>query len=140
MTHLTLSNDALRKHGILPPREKPPTTPSPPPSPTLQDLLSDLTPSELGEDAADDDVARAIESHRRQRIAAAQREDKHARFGRVYPISREDYTREVTEASDVDEEEDDDEKGTAVVCFLYKDGWVVSPYLACILAFLTRNN
>ena len=47
---------------------------------------------------------------------------KRARFGRVYPIGREDYTREVTEASKISEDGDEDEKGTGVICFLYKDG------------------
>ena len=47
-----------------------------------------------------------------------------ARFGRVYPISREDYTREITEASKVNEEGDAMERGTGVVVFLYKDGCV----------------
>jgi len=76
---------------------------------------------------------------------------QNARFGRVYPIGRDDYTREVTEASKAsvdedgnvvsedrkrDEDDEDDEedgvgdrkkdkkggKGTGVVCFLYKDG------------------
>ena len=40
----------------------------------------------------------------------------------MYPIGREDYTREVSEASEVDEDDDKDGKGTGVVCFLYKDG------------------
>jgi hypothetical protein len=54
----------------------------------------------------------------------------------VYPIGREDYTREVTEASNVDEEpsstsstdadaddaEEQKGQGTGVVCFLYRDG------------------
>lgn len=79
---------------------------------------------------------------------ALARERKLGRFGRVYPISRPDYTREVTDASKedpeadaaADEQEDDDDsyetgagtggapastksqrKGTGVVCFLYKD-------------------
>ncbi|KAJ7281785.1 thioredoxin-like protein [Mycena rebaudengoi] len=118
-------NDALRKHGIIPPKEAPPPSPSPPPSPTFDDLLEDFTPSELlelGEDAQDDDAERAIGAYRRQRLAEERQEAKKARFGRVYPIGREDYTREVTEASAVDEEEDEEEQGTGVVCFLYKDG------------------
>lgn len=65
-----------------------------------------------------------IATYRRQRLAEERKDDKRARFGRVYPIGREDYTREVTEASNVDEEDDDDETGTGVVCFLYKDGCV----------------
>jgi hypothetical protein len=63
-----------------------------------------------------------IAAYRRERIAGLQKEEKRARFGRVYPIGRDDYTREVTEASKVDEDDDEDSKGTGVICFLYKDG------------------
>ena len=121
------SNDALRKHGILPPLEPTPPSPSPPPSPTFDDLLNDFTPSqlqELSEDAPDDDTERLIALHRRQRLAAERKDQDRARFGRVYPIGREDYTREVTDASKIDEEDDDNERGTGVVCLLYKDGQV----------------
>jgi hypothetical protein len=117
-----LSNDALRQYGIIPPKEPTPTTPSPPSSPKLHDILDDLTPeelTELGEDVTDEDLQRSIDAHRRQREAQERLHQKHARFGRVYPIGRDDYTREVTEASKVDEE-----KGTGVICFLYKDGSV----------------
>lgn len=69
-----------------------------------------------------EDEARRIEAFRRQREAEQKAEDKKAIFGRVYPIGREDYTREVTDASNVNEEGDEEEQGTAVVCFLYKDG------------------
>jgi len=118
-------NDALRKHGILPPKEAPPPSPSPPPSPTFDDLLNDFTTAELGElaeDAQDDDAERLIGAFRRQRLAEERTAVKRARFGRVYPIGREDYTREVTEASTVNEDDDDEGRGTGVVCFLYKDG------------------
>ncbi|KAJ8093609.1 Proteolipid protein 2 [Marasmius tenuissimus] len=118
-------NDALRKHGILPPREPTPPSPSPPPSPTFSDILNDFTPSELreiGEDAKDEETQRRVEAYRRQRIADEKGMQRKTRFGRVYPIGRDDYTREVTEASKVDEEGDENEQGTAVICFLYKDG------------------
>lgn len=118
-------NDALRKFGIIPPREATPKTPSPPPSPPLEQVLDDLTLDELrelGDEVADDDLRRTIESFGRQRIAEEREEQKRARFGRVYPIGRDDYTREVTEASQVDEEGDNVGRGTGVVCFLYKDG------------------
>ena len=65
-----------------------------------------------------------IAAYRRQRLADERLEDKKARFGRVYPIRRDDYTREVTEASNLNEDDDDEETGTGVVCFLYKDGYV----------------
>lgn len=67
-----------------------------------------------------------IDEYRRKRIAEDKKRDKRARFGRVYPIGREDYTREITDASNIDEEDDDKEQGTGVVCFLYKDGCVTS--------------
>ena len=91
-------------------------------------MLEGYEPEELREmadEAHDDDEARAIEAYRRQRIAEMQLRQRRARFGRVYPISREDYTREVTEASKVDEEGEEMGKGTGVVCFLYKDRYVV---------------
>jgi hypothetical protein len=119
------SNDALRKHGILPSREISPKAPSPPPSPTLHEALADLSPDELrelGEDVTDEDLQRTVDAFRRQRLAEERKAVKRARFGRVYPIGREDYTREVTEASKISEEDDEDERGTGVICFLYKDG------------------
>ncbi|KAH7914065.1 thioredoxin-like protein [Hygrophoropsis aurantiaca] len=118
-------NDALRKYGIIPQKEAPPASPSPPPSPQLEDVLDDFTDKELlelGEDVKDDDLERTINAYRRQRIAEEKKEQKRARFGRVYPIGRDDYTKEVTEASKINEEDDEEERGTGVICFLYKDG------------------
>ncbi|KAF5379877.1 hypothetical protein D9757_007187 [Collybiopsis confluens] len=106
-------NDALRKHGIIPPREPTPPTPSPPASPTFSDILNDFTPSELaelGQDAPDDETERMIDAYRRQRIADDKAMEKKSRFGRVYPIGRDDYTREVTEASKINEEGDEKEE------------------------------
>ena len=116
----------MRKAGIIPPKEPPPATPSPPSSPTLDDILDELTPSELQEISEDvgDDLERTISEYRRQRISELRQEEKKSRFGQVYPIARDDYTREVTEASKVSEVDDDEDKGTAVICFLYQDGWV----------------
>ncbi|KAF7790975.1 hypothetical protein EIP86_001934 [Pleurotus ostreatoroseus] len=118
-------NDILRKHGILPPRPETPPSPSPPPSPTLEDKLSKLTTSQLkdaADDAFDEETEQIIRNYHKERDEQLKRL-QHARFGRVYPISREDYTREVTEASKVDAEDADAKgKGTGVVCFLYKDG------------------
>ncbi|KAI0044833.1 thioredoxin-like protein [Auriscalpium vulgare] len=118
-------NDALRKHGILPPREPTPPSPSPPPSPTFDDLLEGFSPSELqeiGDDVQDDDAERYIVEYRQRLLAQMKAEEKRGRFGTVLPISREDYTREVTEASSANEPGVDKELGTGVVCFLYKDG------------------
>ncbi|KAF9792262.1 thioredoxin-like protein [Thelephora terrestris] len=116
-------NDALRKHGILPPKVTEPSSPSPPASPTLSDLLDDMTPVELkeiGEDTNDDELERLAETFRRQRLEEIKKASS-SRFGRVYPIGRDDYTREVTEASKVTVPGDPG-KGTGVICLLYKDG------------------
>jgi len=119
-------NDALRKHGIIPKLPSPPRTPSPPPSPTLDDLLADFSPRELQEradDAKDEEESRIIEAYRQARLEEIRKEQHLARFGEVYPIGRDDYTREVTDASKQDEDSEDMKGlGTGVVCFLYKDG------------------
>ncbi len=91
-------------------------------------MLDDFTASELkelSEDAPDDETERNIAAYRKQRLAAERKAEKKARFGRVYPIGRDDYTREVTEASAIDEDGDTEGRGTGVVCFLYKDGYVL---------------
>lgn len=91
----------------------------------MKDKLDVLSAEELKvavDDIDDDEAERMIEQIRRQKLRELQSLQK-ARFGRVYPIGREDYTREVTEASKVDSaEENSSGRGTGVVCFLYKDG------------------
>ena len=73
-----------------------------------------------------------IEKLRKQKLRELQNL-KNARFGRVYPIGRDDYTRDVTEASEVDStEENAAGRGTGVVCFLYKDGQVLLPLITGI--------
>jgi hypothetical protein len=84
--------------------------------------LGELSVDELklrGEDEGDSDIERHIMNLQRERFDEMTREGRDARFGRVYPISREDYTREVTEASKQPEKENSTE-GTGIVCFLYK--------------------
>ena len=129
------SNDALRKHGILPPRPKTPPSPSLPPSQSFEDRLDDLNDAELlelEEEAKNDETERRIRKHYEQRLEEQKRQASRARFGRVYPIGRDDYTREVTEASKVNEPGDGKEQGTGVVCFLYKDGCVSLLIVFCI--------
>lgn len=107
----------------MPPRDQTPPTPSPPPSPKLQNILEQASASELQEledEAADSETERAVAAYHRQRLAELKRIELTAKFGRVYPIGREDYTREVTEASKVSVEHQI--KGTGVVCILYKEG------------------
>ncbi|KAL1747726.1 thioredoxin-like protein [Schizophyllum fasciatum] len=139
-------NDALRKHGILP--ALPPKSRSPSPvRRTKEEEYDEMLDDELRElaEEADEETERYLARLRREREAEAARECALGRFGRVYPIGRDDYTREVTEASmedepgeraaraeDDDEDEDEDDRrekgkpkkglGTGVVCFLYKDG------------------
>lgn len=90
-----------------------------------------------------------FEDYKRKRLAEITRVEKKGRFGSLIPLGREDFVREVTEASRVGEdgevqEDDDDEeevedgigsgaagngkgrglRGTGVVVFLYKDSYV----------------
>ncbi|KAN0061949.1 Proteolipid protein 2 [Thecaphora frezii] len=151
-------HDALRAHGIIP--QKPPSRSPSPELPTESERRSqalkqatvedlDLLLDEDGVGRVGEEEQRILERLRQQRIAQLATERKRHRFGRVYPITRPDYTREVTEASkedpyandeDDEEEEEDDgraetgagsvggdaegakrKRGTGVVCFLYKD-------------------
>lgn len=109
----------------MPPREQTPPTPSPPSSPKLKNILEQTSASELQQledEAADSETERAITAYRRQRLAELKQIELTAKFGCVYPIGREDYTREVTEASKVDVSAEHQIKGTGVVCILYKEG------------------
>ncbi|KAF9505812.1 hypothetical protein BS47DRAFT_1353587, partial [Hydnum rufescens UP504] len=99
-----------------PPKDPARPSPSPPPSPTVASTLAagpSINDLDLL-DAADSDEERLIESYRRQRLSEMRKEAKSSRrFGSIFPISRDDYTREVTEASkapepDEDEKEEDD--------------------------------
>ncbi|TKY90833.1 hypothetical protein EX895_000831 [Sporisorium graminicola] len=147
-TQDTEFHDALRAHGIIPP--KPPSRSPSPELPSAGELrtqaLKQATVDDLDlelENELDDEEERLLEKIRRQRMSQLRAETKKARFGRVYPISRPDYTREVTEASkedpdaNPDAQRDDEQEqkpdttsnadkqrqgGTGVVCFLYKDG------------------
>lgn len=64
-----------------------------------------------------------VEKLRRERLSEI-RDIENSRFGQIYPIGRDDYTREVTEASKVTFPGDPG-RGTGVVCILYKDGYVL---------------
>lgn len=122
---------------------------------TVQDIdaeLEELRPSKDGAVTDVDAEEKRLLALRRRRLEDLAREQQRGRFGRVYPIARQDYTREVTDASkqnaDGQQGDDDDQeredgsngmrapplvkdqhgterpasKGTGVVCFLYKDG------------------
>lgn len=149
-TQDTEFHDALRAHGIIPP--KPPSRSPSPELPSASEMrsqaLKQATVDDLDlelENELDDEEEKLLEKIRRQRMSQLRAETKKERFGRVYPISRPDYTREVTEASKEDPDADPDapkqddheqngngtaadgvdkqrQGGTGVVCFLYKDG------------------
>lgn len=99
----------------------------------MQATVADLD-EEL--ETADEDEERILLQLRLQRMKELQASQSRARFGRVYPISRPDYTREVTEASKEGRQGEDIDaavRGTGVVCFLYEPGMetcqLVSGYL-----------
>ncbi|CAO1627364.1 unnamed protein product [Parajaminaea phylloscopi] len=106
-------HDALRARGIIP--QKPPSRSPSPELPTeaeqrqtdldnatLAQIDRALEADGLGE--AGEEEERLLLRMRQQRLQALAKESKRGRFGRVYPISRPDYTREVTEASKTDPE------------------------------------
>jgi hypothetical protein len=93
----------LRKHGIIP--DKPPS-----PSPLLQEALEqgrrlahenrlegkDLDELAELEELEDEDF---LESYKQQRLKELQTLAKKSVYGSVYPISKPEYNREITEAS-----------------------------------------
>ena len=95
-----------------------PPSPSPPLAPSTPVNLSD-------DEFLDDDLPPSVlEAYRASRLQEIQANTRRLTFGRVLPISKADYTREVTEASKTLHEGDEDEGG-GVVCFLYKDSQVL---------------
>jgi hypothetical protein len=60
---------------------------------------------------------------REQRLKDLKKEERKGRFGSVLPISRDDYNREVTEASKVDDRDEDEDEGDDEI---KGTGWSVS--------------
>jgi hypothetical protein len=101
--YLNYRNDILRKHGIIP--EKPPS-----PTPMIEEAILEgrriahenrLEGKELDElDALEDEEDEEfLEQYRQRRIQELNKLSKKSVHGSVYPISKPDYAREVTEAS-----------------------------------------
>lgn len=112
-------NAALRQHGIIPALPTTSRSPSPERQRTPSPSLSDLDDLSLEtDDALSRDV---LERYRAQRMAEAGVGERNRRFGRVYPIGKGDYKREVTEASLEDLEGEPEGSGTGTVCYLFKD-------------------
>ncbi len=98
-----LRNDILRKHGVIP--EKPPS-----PTPLIEEAIlegrrlahenrlegKDLDELDELEDLEDENF---LEKYRQQRVQELASLTKQAVHGTVYPISKPDYSREVTDAS-----------------------------------------
>ncbi|KAI0595277.1 thioredoxin-like protein [Biscogniauxia sp. FL1348] len=96
-------NDILRKHGVIP--EKPPS-----PTPMIEEAILEgrriahenrLEGKELDElDELEDEEDEAfLEIYRQKRMQELNNLSKKAIHGSVYPISKPEYSREVTEAS-----------------------------------------
>lgn len=96
-------NDILRKHGVIP--EKPPS-----PTPLIEEAILEgrrlahenrLEGKDLDEldELEDDEDEEFLEKYRQQRVQELQALKQKSLHGAVYPISKPDYSREVTEAS-----------------------------------------
>lgn len=105
--HSYTSNDALRAHGILPP--KPPSRSPSPDIPhithadAVQAIAATADTAQLdllleGDNLDSDDEAMFAE-YRQKRMAQMRKEEKRGRFGTMEPLAREDFVREVTEGS-----------------------------------------
>lgn len=98
-----LRNEILRKHGVIP--EKPPS-----PTPMIEEAIAeahrlayenrlegkDLSDLDDLEDLEDETFLEQYRQKRLQELSALQKKSTH---GAVYPISKPDYSREVTDAS-----------------------------------------
>ncbi|KAA8895024.1 phosducin [Sphaerosporella brunnea] len=96
-------NDILRKHKIIP--EKPPS-----PTPMIEAALEEvqrlahenrLEGKELDEleELEDEEDEEFLEFYRQKRLQEMNALASKARHGKVYPIAKPDYSREITEAS-----------------------------------------
>ncbi|KAK3365286.1 thioredoxin-like protein [Lasiosphaeria ovina] len=96
-------NDILRKHGVIP--EKPPS-----PTPMIEEAINEarrlahenrLEGKDLDEldELEDEEDEEFLEQYRQRRLQELSSIQKRAVHGSVYPISKPDYSREVTDAS-----------------------------------------
>ncbi|KAK0703591.1 thioredoxin-like protein [Lasiosphaeria miniovina] len=96
-------NDILRKHGVIP--EKPPS-----PTPMIEEAINEarrlahenrLEGKNLDEldELEDEEDEEFLEQYRQRRLQELSSIQKRGVHGSVYPISKPDYSREVTDAS-----------------------------------------
>ncbi|KAK0053851.1 phosducin-like protein 3 [Biomphalaria pfeifferi] len=133
-------NDALRRHNIIPQKEKEKEL-------TEEDIvnlleqtveakqqgkgLNELTLDELNEreDDIDEEEERIFEEYRRQRLAEMKKAHTNARYGEVVEISKADYVSQVNNAGE----------GVWVVLHIYKDGIPICKLVNNFLINLARK-
>ncbi|KAK7091217.1 phosducin-like protein 3 [Littorina saxatilis] len=131
-------NDALRRHNIIPEKEK---------ELTEDDIvnlveqtvqqkntgkgLDEMTLDELdeNEDDIDEEEERIFEEYRRQRLAELKQKQSRARFGEVQEISKSDWVQEVNKAGE----------GVWVVIHVYKQGIPLCSLINQYLSTLARK-
>lgn len=91
--------------------------------------LDHLAPDELSdlEDLEDEDF---LESYRQKRIAEMQAVAKKAKFGHVFPISKNEWSREITECSEGVTEEEKEKGGQIVLVHLSHESVPESVHLS----------
>ncbi|WAQ87714.1 hypothetical protein PtA15_8A620 [Puccinia triticina] len=122
-------NDALRARGILPQLPAEPESPeaTAPPEPSPQELIDELDDQRAIEELElDQEIpAHLIDSWKSARLAELQHatQTTNARSSGLRPIGKEDYVREVNQASEVDVDPDSAHanRGTGVVLCLWNN-------------------
>nr|CAB3264731.1 phosducin-like protein 3 [Phallusia mammillata] len=117
-------NDALRKHGILPKKEKPAPLPEEVDQTEVVNNYEDMTLEELDE-FEDEEDERVMQMYREKRIAEMKALQMKSNYGDVREISAIDYVQEVNKAGD----------GIWVVLHLYKQG---IPLCSLLNQYLSR--
>uniref|UniRef100_H2YLY7 Phosducin domain-containing protein n=1 Tax=Ciona savignyi TaxID=51511 RepID=H2YLY7_CIOSA len=117
-------NDALRKHGILPQKEKAPELPEEEDQTEIKNNYEEMSLDELGE-FEDEEEDRIMEMYRQKRIAEMKAMQMKAKFGDVREISADDYVQQVNQAGE----------DVWVVLHLYKQG---IPLCSLLNQYVTR--
>ncbi|KAH9462533.1 hypothetical protein H4Q26_011842 [Puccinia striiformis f. sp. tritici PST-130] len=139
-------NDALRARGILPPLPTEPESPeaTSPPEHRPRDLIDELDNHKAIDDLElDEEIpAHLIDSWKSARLAELQHDTQitNARSSGLRPIGKEDYVREVNQASEVDIDPDSvhARRGTGVVLCLWNNS-PASSHLLVILEQLSHQ-
>lgn len=123
-------DDALRRHGIIPPLEDPVLDAEPEDASPAAAAAAKPSPSADG-GADDEDADAELDRLRAERLEAIKGESgRSGEFGLVLPLTRDDYTAEVNQAGE----------GVGVVVFLFKPRHYVSAYTLVLLEKLARRH